>query len=74
MYRQVAHGIAFRHDTVWQQTVIVRTALAGAQLKDTTIHITTEHDFLGEHYESEEPIVFRNVRQSLLKFFPPKRR
>ena len=30
---------------------IVRSAIVGAQLKDTTIAITTEYDFLGEHYD-----------------------
>jgi hypothetical protein len=38
-------------DTVFSASkeFIVRSALVGAQLKDTTIHITTEYDFLGEH-------------------------
>ena len=30
---------------------IVRSSLVGAQLKDTTINITEEYDFLGEHYD-----------------------
>lgn len=30
---------------------LVRSAAVGAQIKDSTINLTTEYDFLGEHYD-----------------------